>query len=49
MNIDGWTITAVVVFFVVSAGVLYRWLMSVCSKLSEYQRGCKEVASREGR
>ena len=49
MQFDGLTITAVVVFFVVAATVIYRWLLNVCGKLCAGRQGGEQEASREGR
>ena len=49
MYIDGWIITALLVFFVVAAAAIYRWLMHVCSKLRDCGYDHKQAASQEGR
>lgn len=49
MYIDGMTVTALVVFFVVAAAVIYRWLMSVCGKLCEYRQAHEPETPPEGR
>jgi len=48
MHIDGLTITALVVFFVVAATLLYRWLLNVCGKLCAGRQSGEQTTSREG-
>lgn len=48
MHIDGLAITALVVFFVVAATLLYRWLLNVCGKLCAGSQGGEQTTSREG-
>jgi len=49
MYIDGLTFTALVLFFVVAAAVLYRWLMNICGKLGDCRRDHEQAPSQEGR
>lgn len=49
MYIDGWTLTALVVFFGAAAAVLYRGLMNVCDKLYKCLQGQEQSASEECR
>ena len=49
MQIDGLTITALVVFFAVAAAVLYRWLLSICGKMCAGRQGSGGEAARDGR
>lgn len=49
MDINGLTAVALVVFFMLAAAMLYRWLMHVCGKLCEYRHSQAQATAREDR